>query len=136
MRGCSRPGSVACVPGAGRHAGRRGWAWPLCAGALLWALIWPTGSEAYVACERSGSTLTVSLTEREDSVRITRGGTRIDVVIAISDMFDAQEQGFALPCAGGTSRVDDTDTIVVEESPGVIAGRVDVDLGGGPSARA
>jgi Ca2+-binding RTX toxin-like protein len=102
--------------------------------ALALALLLPASSEAYVACERTGTTLTITMNEREDSVRVARGGDRIDVVISLSDIFDDEERGFALPCVGGASRVTDTETIVIDEAPAVLGGRADIDLGGGSFA--
>jgi Ca2+-binding RTX toxin-like protein len=95
--------------------------------ALACACLWPSASEAFVGCARSGTTLAVFATTEDDQVRIIRGGDAINLVAG--DEYGDSE--ILLACSGGAATVTNTDTITIED--GSLFG-VQIDLSNGQFA--
>ena len=102
------------------------------------ALVYPAGSQAFVACSSSGGELTVNLTADDDSVSFQRFGPQIAVLTGSSldeyedyDDYSGESQ-ILIPCSGGTPTVDNTDHVTVVQSPGADFGTVTVDQSAGP----
>jgi RTX calcium-binding nonapeptide repeat (4 copies) len=108
------------------------------------ALLWPASSHAFVACSYSSGELTVDLTANEDSVTLTRFRDQIVVLTGSSvsifgeddeyDDYYGEETHIAIPCAGGTPTLTNTDHVSVVQSPTAGFGAVTVDQSNGPFA--
>jgi Ca2+-binding RTX toxin-like protein len=107
--------------------------------ALGAALALPAGSQAFVACSRSGTELTVNMTADDDAVTFQRFGNQIAVLTGSSldsyfgDYYDQQSQ-ILIPCSGGTPTNENTDHVSVIQSPGAEFGSVTIDESAGPFA--
>jgi hypothetical protein len=99
---------------------------------LAGALIWPGVSEASFSCNYVSGAVTISMTDDDDAVKLRRAGDAISVV-GIKN-FGFRSRSAAVPCAGGTPTVTNTDSITVTEAAAVDFGSAIVDLGGGPLA--
>jgi hypothetical protein len=94
--------------------------------ALFVALVWPASSQAFVACSFSGGQVTVTLTSGDDTVAFSRFGSQLAVLAG----YDPQ---ILLPCNGGTPTVENTDSVLVQQT-GSEGAEVDFDLSQGPFA--
>ena len=100
-------------------------------------LLWPASSQAFVACSKSGTELTVNLTADDDSVSFQRFGSQIAVLTGTTlseyDDYDYEDSPqILIPCSGGTPTVDNIDHVGVVESPGADFGVVAIDQSAGP----
>jgi serralysin len=104
------------------------------------ALLWPASSNAFVACNLSGSELTVNLTAGDDSVTFQRFGNQIAVLTGSSlsdgyeDDYYSGDSQILIPCSGGTPTNENVDHVSVIQSPRGEFGSVTIDESAGPFA--
>ncbi len=102
---------------------------------ILGVLLWPASSQAFVACTKSGTELTVNLTADDDSVSFQRFGSRIAVLTGdVLDEYEDYDEGgeILIPCEGGIPTVEDIDHVSVIQSPDADFGDVAIDESAGP----
>lgn len=99
--------------------------------AFACAALWPAASQAFIGCSYSAGKLNVTLNETDDTVRIARGGSAINVIA--TGPF-GEGPSVLLTCAGGSATVTNTDLIAVEEAATARFGFVSFELGGGQFA--
>src|SRR3954454_18788594 len=94
------------------------------------ALLWRASSQAFVACNLSGTELTVNMTADDDSVTFQRFGNQIAVLTGSSnnqyDDYYGDQSQILIPCSGGTPTNENVNHVSVVQSPSAAFGSVTI----------